>query len=137
MDGNPTITLRRIESNKIKLIPKSGYYKLKYIDEFTILSIILTCSDVRMECSGNHLIIRITDEWAIYSLSQIDQTLYHSIKPVKPILNKDKSGYFIALNQNPILLAMYKRAPTHIYIHVKTIRQSNDLNIPILYILDR
>jgi hypothetical protein len=136
MDGRTTIALRRIESTKIKLIPKPGYYKLKYADEFTILSIILTCSGVRMDRRENHLIIRITDEWTIYSLSQIDQALFNAVSPVKPLLNKDKSGFFIILNLNPIILELYNRSPNHIYIHVKTIRQSNHLNIPILYILD-
>ena len=136
MDGKTTIVLRRIESDKIKLIPKPGYYKIKYSDESTILSIILKCNDVRMDCRDNHLIIRITDEWAVYSLSQIDQRLYQEVSPVKPILNKDISGYFITMIMNPILLKIYNRSPKHIFIHVKTIRQSNHLNIPILYILD-
>jgi hypothetical protein len=136
MDGKTVIALRRIVSDKIKIMSKPGYYKLKYSDGFTILSIILKCDDVRMECRDNNLIIRITDEWVSYSLSQIDQRLYQEVSPVKPILNKDTDGYFITLSMNPILLKLYKRSPKHIFIHVRTIRQSNHLNIPILYILD-
>ena len=136
MDGKTSIALRRIEADKITFISRPGYYKLKYSDEFTILSIILKCNDVCMSCRDNHLVIRITDEWAIYSLSQIDQRLYQEISPVKPILNKDISGYFITMIMNPVLLKIYNRSPKHIFIHVKTIRHSNHLNIPILYILD-
>ena len=139
MDGDSdktTIALRRIEADKIRLINKTGYYKLKYIDEFTILSIILMCSKISMDARDSKLIIRIRDEHTIYSLLQIDQMLLHELSPVRPILNKDTEGYFITFHLNPIILKIYNRSPQHIFIHLKSIRKSNHLNIPILYLID-
>jgi hypothetical protein len=139
MDGDndkTTIALRRIEADKIRLINKTVYYKLKYIEDFTILSIILMCGKISMDVRGNKLIIRIIDEHTIYSLSQIDQMLLHELSPVRPILNKDAVGYFITFNLNPIILKIYNRSPQRIYIHLKSIRKSNHLNIPILYLID-
>ena len=136
MDGKPTIALRRIEADKIRLLHKTGYYKMKYVEEFTILSIILRCDEIRMEVRDNKLIIRIKDENTIYSLSQIDQMLFHEISPVRPILYKDTTGNFITFNLNPILLKIYNQSPKRIFIHIKSIRKSNHLNIPILYLIN-
>jgi len=136
MNGRTTLALGRIEAAKITLIHKVGYSKVKYIDEFTILSIILKCHKARMVIRGTTLIVRIEDEDTIYSLSQIDLQLLQLLSPVKPILSKDTTGYFIEFNLNPIVLKIYHRNPNHIYIHIKGIRQSNHLNTPILYLLD-
>ena len=136
MDGKTTIALRRIEADKIKLIHKTGYYKIKYVEEFTILSVILRCGEISMNIRDNKLLARIKDEDTIYSLSQIDLMLFNELSPVRTILNKDATGYFIEFNLNPIILKIYNRSPQRIFIHIKSIRKSNHLNIPIIYLID-